>query len=79
MRIRLTPNSATAGGTRVFEVVSAHLDTANGQLTLTGRDGRVCLGLVGPWEYDVATSHLAPMSIDEIERLHDGRSLVLTN
>jgi hypothetical protein len=66
----------TAGGTKVFEVVSAELNTANGELTLSCRDGRVCLGLVGAWEYAVTSSILAPMSIYEVERIHNGEALV---
>lgn len=77
MRIRLTPDSPTAGGTRVFEVVRAKHDTRNGQLTLTGRDGRICLGLVGGWEVEMLPSQLVPMGVDEMERIHDGRALVV--
>lgn len=79
MTIRLTPGTATAGGTKVFEVVGASLNTANGQLTLTCRDGQVCLELVGQWELAINTSSRRAMSIDEVARLHDGQSLVTVN
>ena len=78
MRVRLTPSTANAGGTKVFEVVAANLQTTNGQLTLTCRDGRVCLGLIGSWECDIDSSPLMSMSCDEVERIHDGKTLVTT-
>lgn len=76
MRVRLTPGTATVGGTKVFEVVAAHLQTTNGELALTCRDGRVCLGLVGSWEFACDHSSLLPMTCDEVERIHDGQMLV---
>lgn len=78
MRVRLTPGTPTAGGTRIFIVVAAEYDTTNGQLTLTCRDGRICLGLQGSWEVVIEKSFLRPMSCDEAERIHDERSLITT-
>jgi hypothetical protein len=75
MRVRLTG----AGDTKIFDVVSAVLKTTSGELTLTCRDGQVCLALVGAWEMAVTPSSLAPMSCDEIERLHEGRLVVMAN
>lgn len=76
MNVRLTPGTADAGGTRIFEVVDARYNTANRQLTLTGRDGKICLELVGLWELRVKTSLRRAMGVDEIERIHEGRTLV---
>lgn len=76
MRVRLTPGSATAGGTKVFEVVAAQWQTTSGELTLTCRDGRVCLGLVGAWDIALDASLRVPMSCDEVEQRHDGRMTV---
>lgn len=79
MTVRLTPGSSTAGGTRVFQVLRATHDTGKRQLTVAGRDGFVCLEIVGPWEIEFSPSNVMAMGIDEIERIHDGRSLVLMN
>jgi hypothetical protein len=78
MKVILTPGTATAGGTRIFVVLGAHYDTTNGELTLTCRDGRICLGLHGSWEMAVERSLLQAMSCDEAERIHDERSLIQT-
>jgi len=76
MRIRLTP--ATGGEPKVFDVVGADFETTKNQLTLTCRDGRVCMGLQGSWEMSITKSRILPMSIDEVERIHDGRSIIAT-
>lgn len=75
MRVRLTPN--TGERARVFEVLAASLETAKGELTLTCRDGRICLGLQGSWEMSIQDSVVRPMSCDEAERIHDGSALVV--
>lgn len=72
MRVRLTG----AGETKVFEVVSTLLNTTTGELTLTCRDGQVCLGLIGAWEMETQSSRCRPMSCEEVERIHDGRALI---
>ncbi len=77
MRVRLTP--ATGDAPKVFDVISATFDTAKGELTLTCRDGRVCLGLVGTWELSIEPSRRLPMACDEVERIHDGSLLVMVN
>jgi len=76
MRVRLTPGTADAGGTRIFDVVRALFNTTNGELILTCRDGQICVGLVGAWEMAIEPCLLRPMSCDEAERVHDGRALI---
>lgn len=76
MRVRLTPLTGNAGGTRIFVVVRAEFNTTNGELTLTCRDGKICLGLQGSWEVAIEKCFVRPMSCDEAERIHDGRSLI---
>lgn len=77
LRVQLIPAQASAGGPRVFHVVSFSYDVATHQLTLTLRDGRMCVELAGQWEMDVQPSQVAPQSLAEAERIHDERSLVL--
>lgn len=77
IRLQLIPAQASAGGPRVFHVVSFTYDLATRQLTLTVRDGRMCVELAGQWHLDVQPSHVAPYSLAEAERIHDERSLVL--
>lgn len=79
MRVRCTPATWNSGGTKIFEVVSAEVDTVKQHLTLIGRDGKVCVELVGSWEVAFAPSPLLPMSIDEIERVHNGQTIVTVN
>jgi hypothetical protein len=76
MRVRLTPLTNAAGSTRIFVVVRAEFNTTTGELTLTCRDGKICLGLVGSWELAIETCFVGPMSCDEAERVHDERSLI---
>jgi hypothetical protein len=76
-RLTVTPAQRSAGGPRVFQVVSFDYDTETRHLTLTLRDGRMCLALVGQWGMDAQPSRVAPHSIAEAERIHDERALVL--
>jgi hypothetical protein len=76
MKVTLTPT--TGAEPKVFEVLGADLNTASGQLTLTCRDGRVCLGLVGGWDISLQHSRLLPMGCDDVERIHDGRSVLVS-
>jgi hypothetical protein len=77
MRVRLTPLTPGASGPRTFEVKAAAFDTTKGELTLTCRDGRICLGLQGTWQMEVCDSFVRLMSTEEAEREHDGRSLLV--
>jgi hypothetical protein len=77
MRVRLTPN--TGADPKVFDVVGLDMNTENGQLTLTCRDGRVCLGLVGGWIVSVQSSRLLPMGCEDVERIHNGHTLITVN
>lgn len=77
MRVTLTPN--TGDDPKVFDVVGFNLNTENGELTLTCRDGRVCLGLVGGWRLSVQNSRRLPMGCDEVERIHNGQRLIAVN
>lgn len=78
MRVRLTPLTANAEGTRIFVVVRAEFNTTNGELTLTCRDGKICVQVVGSWEMAIEKCFVRPMSVDEAARIHDGRSLIAT-
>lgn len=77
MRVQLMPN--TGERPRVFDVIAVNFDTSKGELTLTCRDGRICLGLQGGWEMAIGDSRHRAMSCDEAERIHDGRALVTVN
>lgn len=79
MRVRLTPGTADAGGTRIFQVRGADYDTTTGNLTLTCRDGKICIQLVGLWEMSIRPSFVGAMSVDEVERVYEGRTLVTVN
>lgn len=64
---------------RVFDVLDCQYETSTGNLTLHCRDGRICIQLVGHWNMTVFP---APMlkrahSIDEAERIHDGKTTVV--
>lgn len=77
IRVQLIPAQASAGGPRVFQVVSFHYDVATTHLMLDLRDGRMCVALAGQWQMDVRPSRVAPHSLAEAERIHDERALVL--
>jgi len=77
MRVTLVPAQASAGGPRIFQVVSFSYDVETRQLTLTLRDGRMCIELVGQWQMDVQPSRVQPHAIAEAERIHDERALVI--
>lgn len=79
MRVRLTPGTADAGGTRIFIVAGAEYDTTKNELTMICRDGKICIQLVGLWQMSIRPSWVKAMSVDEVERIHDGRALVTVN
>ena len=75
MRVTLTG----AGDAKHFDVLAAEYQTDKGELTLTARDGRVCLGLQGSWLVSIEESRSRPMGCEDIERIHDGRGIVLVS
>lgn len=79
MRLRLTPLTAGAGGTRMFEVNGYEHNLATQQLTLALRDGKMALEVLGSWELECRESRLLAHTCDEAERIHNGRALVIVN
>lgn len=78
VRVRLTPNTAGAGGTREFDVIGFDFDLQSRRLVLKLRDGQMCIEALGSWELSVGLAHgSVPHSIAEAERIHDGRNLVV--
>ncbi len=77
MRATLTPNTGEAP--KVFEVGAVEYNAMNGELTLACRDGKVCLGLIGGWTLSIVPSRLGvtQMGCEDVERVHDGRSLLV--
>lgn len=78
IRVRLTPNTSGAGGTRLLHVRGYVHRLASQELELQLRDGTLCLQVQGDWEIDARPGDGLPHTIADAERIHDGHALILT-
>lgn len=77
-QVVLEPNSASAGGVRIFRVKHAQYNTQHHQLVLHLRDGKMCVELLGEWKMTVSVAEsLVAHSIAEAERIHSAEPLIV--
>jgi hypothetical protein len=78
LQVVLEPDSALAGGTRVFRVKDVQFDTSNGHCVLALRDGKMCLGLVGGWKITVGPCNaIVAHTLAQAEEIHSGEQKIL--
>jgi hypothetical protein len=79
IRLRLTPNTNGAGGTRIFHVMGYVHRLAKSELEMQLRDGRLCLQVTGDWEIEARHALGLAHSCADAERIHDGHKLIMVN
>lgn len=77
-QVVLEPNSASAGGVRIFRVKHAQYNTQSRQLVLHLRDGKMCVELLGEWTMTInSADSLVAHSLREAERIHAAEPLIV--